>query len=157
MLIEPSIFPVEFNVSHTRWMALIAVTQQHPVGIDVEWIDQKIQDREIAERFFSEKEATYLTSLSPVDRTCQFFSYWTCKEAYLKMHGKGIAEGLGQSELCVDPHHPKVRLSLLDQQETREDCSMYQIKAGPEHVGAVAIACPSAHISYWNWQDDYLP
>lgn len=156
ILLTPSSRLLQFNVSHTRGMALIALTLQQAVGIDVEWIDRKIQDGDIAKRYFSPRESAELASLVPVERTGRFFSYWTCKEAYLKMRGTGITGGLAQCEISLEPGQPKARLSLLDQQESKEDFSLYQIRAGAEHVGAVAMAISSPHISYWNWQDEYL-
>jgi len=151
-----SSFPIQFNVSHTRGMALIALTTQHAVGIDVEWIDRKVQDRDIAERYFSARESEYLASLPPPERTRQFFSYWTCKEAYLKMQGRGIAKGLAQCEVTMNPGQCQVGLTPLDQQGQGEDCSLYRITSGSRHVGAVAIACSSAQISFWNWEEKYL-
>jgi 4'-phosphopantetheinyl transferase len=156
-LITASSFPIQFNVSHTRGMALIALTTQHAVGIDVEWVDRKVQDHDIAERYFSPRESQHLASLSPSERTHQFFSYWTCKEAYLKMRGRGIAEGLAQCELTMNPDQMQIRLTEVDQQGQGEDCSLYQITPGSAHIGAVAIAFSSAQISYWNWEEEYLP
>lgn len=148
--------PIQFNVSHTRGMALIAVAYQHPVGIDVERIDRKIQECDIAERYFSKRESAHLASLPLPERTNQFLSYWTCKEAYLKMEGKGITEGLAQCELSIDLERPEVRLSHPDQHGQKENYSLYRIGAGDEHVGAVALAWPSAQISFWDWEDTYL-
>jgi len=156
MLASPSLLPVQFNVAHTHGMALIAVTLQHSVGIDVEWIDRNIQDTDIAERYFSARESAYLASLAPPERTHQFFAYWTCKEAFLKMKGKGISEGLAQTELYIEPHQPEVRLACFDRQEQKEEYSLYQIQVGAKYVGALALAHPSAQISYWDWQDDNL-
>ncbi len=155
-LVRPSSLPIQFNVTHTRGMALIAFALHHAVGIDVEWIDRKVQGGDIAERYFSARESAYLASLSAPERIHQFFWYWTCKEAYLKMQGKGIAGGLAQCELTIEPDHCRAELSRLDQQGQKEDCSLSRIRAGAEHVGAVAVACSSAEISYWNWQDEYL-
>ena len=155
-LITASSFPIQFNVSHTRGMALIALTTQHAVGIDVEWTDRNVQDRDIAQRYFSARESAYLASQAPLERTSKFFSFWTCKEAYLKMQGKGITEGLAQCELSIDLDKPEVRLSHPDQQSLKENYSLYRIGAGDEHVGAVALACPSAQISFWDWEDTYL-
>jgi 4'-phosphopantetheinyl transferase len=146
VLITASSFPIQFNVSHTRGVAFIALTTQHAVGIDVEWIDRKVQDRDIAERYFPTRESEY-----------QFFSYWTCKEAYLKMQGRGIAEGLAQCEITMNPDQLQVRLAHVNQKCQGEDCSLYRITSGSGHVGAVAIACPSAQVSYWNWEEKYLP
>ena len=156
MLMRPSPHSLQFNVSHTSGMALLAVTLQHAVGIDVEWTDRKVQDRDIAQRYFSARESAYLASQTPSERTAQFFSFWTCKEAYLKMQGKGIGEGLAHCELSIEPDQPEARLALLDQPELKEEYSLYQIRAGAEHVGAVALAWPSAQISFWDWEDTYL-
>ncbi len=156
MLMTPSDCPFQFNVSHARGMALIAITLQQAIGIDVEWIDRKVQDRDIAERYFSKRESGYLLSLTPPERAQQFFSYWTCKEAYLKMQGRGITGGLAHCELSIEPDQPEVGLSLLDRQGPAEASSLYRIAAGSEHVGALALACPSAQILYWDWRDEYL-
>lgn len=155
-LMMSSSFPIQFNVAHTRGMALIALTIQHAVGIDVEWIDRKIQEHDIATRYFSPGESAYLTSLEPSLRTQQFFWYWTGKEAYLKMQGKGISEGLAQCELTIDPDQFKVGISHPNGNGQAEDCSLYRVTCGAEHVGAVAVACSAARISYWDWSDTYL-
>lgn len=157
VLVTASSFPIQFNVSHTRGMAFIAFTTQHAVGIDVEWIDRKIQDRDIAERFFSARESKYLASLPPPECTYQFFSYWTCKEAYLKMRGRGIAVGLAQCELTINPDQLQVGFTCVDQPGQEEDSILYRITSDSGHVGAVAIACSSGKILYWNWEENFPP
>ena len=122
----------------------------------MEWIDRKIQEREIAERFFSKQESAYLLSLSPLERTRQFYSYWTCKEAFLKMQGEGITGGLDQCALSIHSDQSEVRLSPAHLENQREDYSLYRFEAGQEHTGAVAVACQSLQIFYWDWQDDFL-
>ncbi len=156
ILVKPSSIPIQFNVSHTRGMALIALTLQYAIGIDVEGIDRKIQASDIAKRYFSAQESAYLASLSPPERLHQFFSHWTCKEAYLKMGGEGITGGLAQCELTFDSQECQVGLLNHDPQSQGKHCSLYQITAGAGHVGAVAIDCSSAQISYLNWQDEYV-
>ena len=156
ILVKPSSSLLQFNVSHTHGMALIALTLHHEIGIDVEWIDRKIQDLDIAQRFFSAEESAELATLPSTERTHRFFTYWTCKEAYLKMQGTGITTGLAQCKILIQPGQAEVRHSLLDRQEPKEDYSMHQIHIGAEHIGAVSIASSSAQISYWNWQDSSL-
>ena len=155
-LMTSSSFPIQFNVAHTKGIALIALTTQHAVGIDVEWIDRKIQDSDIAKRYFSPGESRYLASLDSTLRTQQFFWYWTGKEAYLKMLGKGISEGLAQCELTIDPDQFKIDVSHPNEKGQEGNCSVYRITCGAEHVGAVAVACSSAQVSYWNWGDEDL-
>jgi len=156
-VISTASLPIQFNLSHTHGMALIAVTLQHAVGIDVERIDREVQDRDIAERYFSARESTYLASLVPPERTHQFFSYWTCKEAYLKMQGRGISDGLALCELSIDPEQCQVMCSLPDQSGREKDCSLYRVTAGSAHIGALAVSCTSPQISYWDWEEAYPP
>lgn len=156
MLETPSFLDIQFNVSHTQGMALIAIALQDAIGIDVEHIDRNVSDIDISERYFSTRESAHLSSLPSSERRHQFFSHWTCKEAYLKMLGEGITGGLAQCELSIEPDQPTVGLSRLDRPSQREKFSLYRMSVGAEHTGAVASACPRAQISYWDWQDHYL-
>ncbi len=156
ILLTPTSIPIQFNVSHTRGMALIAFAHHHVVGIDVERIDRAIQNLDIAERYFSARESEHLASLPAPERAHHFFSYWTCKEAYLKMQGRGIAEGLARCEMAFDSERSEVQLLDLDQQGMGKDCSLYRMNVGAEHIGAIAISTSSTQISHWNWEDEYL-
>jgi 4'-phosphopantetheinyl transferase len=85
---------VRFNVSHSRGMAMIAVTRGREVGCDIEWIDPTFADHAIAERFFSREEAAMLRGLSEEERRTEFFRCWTRKEAFIKALGVGMSMGL---------------------------------------------------------------
>ena len=152
-LADPSFLPLQFNVSHTSGMALLAITVEHPVGIDVEKIDRALCDQDIAARYFSPREAAHLSSLSPDLRTQQFFAYWTCKEAYLKMRGIGLSGGLAQCEIALDPDGVKANVSMTDGSIRKDECSLFRVHPGHAHIGALAVNCPSIEVSFWNWQD----
>ncbi len=147
------LFPVQFNVSHTKDLALIAITSHHAVGVDVERIDRTISDHEIAKRYFSTRESSYLSSLTPAERSQQFFSLWTCKEAYLKMQGTGITGGLAKCEIVLDPHYRQGEPLRWIQHDAGEPIPLHSIQAGPAHVGAVAIDCSSVKILFYHWSD----
>jgi 4'-phosphopantetheinyl transferase len=134
-------------------MALLAVTVEHAVGIDVERIDRAVSDHDIAARYFSPRESAYLASLSPDHRTQEFLTYWTCKEAYLKMRGIGLSGGLTQCEITLDPDGVKADVSLTDGQSRKDQCSLFRVNAGQAHIGALAVACPSVEVSFWDWKD----
>jgi len=152
-LADPSFLPLQFNVSHTSGMTLLAVTVEHEVGIDVEKVDRALSDQDIATRYFSPRESAHLASLSPDLRTQKFFAYWTCKEAYLKMRGIGLSAGLGQCEITFDPDGLKANVTLTDGSSREEECSLFCVNAGTAHVGALAVNCPSVEISFWDWKD----
>src|SRR5208337_1732670 len=78
---------IHFNLSHTEGLAAIAVTGVGAVGIDVEKIRGDADVMELAERFFSKKEAAWVRSQPEQERSSCFFSCWTAKEAYVKAQG----------------------------------------------------------------------
>jgi 4'-phosphopantetheinyl transferase len=78
-----------FNVSHSGdWVALISGGTDE-LGVDVEKISPI--DLQIAERFFSPQENTYLAT-QPVDQQLNtFYRLWTLKESYIKAIGMGLS------------------------------------------------------------------
>jgi 4'-phosphopantetheinyl transferase len=152
-LTDPSLLPLQFNVSHTSGMALLAVTVEHAVGIDVERIDRAVSDHDMAARYFSPTESAYLASLSPDHRTREFLTYWTCKEAYLKMRGIGLSGGLAQCEIALDPDGVKAGVSLTDEPGRNNECSLFRVNASQTHIGALAVSWPAVEVSFWDWKD----
>lgn len=88
-------FPdIHFNLSHSEEVALCVIAK-HPVGIDVEHVDKKINYLDIAQRFFSQSEYDDLSTINDAEKlSFEFFRVWTQKECYLKSQGRGIYSGL---------------------------------------------------------------
>lgn len=82
---------LRFNVSHSRDIALIALTLNSEVGIDVEYIDRDMDHLGIAPDIFSEHQMANFTSHSRDTRASMFFRRWTRKEAFLKAMGDGLS------------------------------------------------------------------
>lgn len=89
--IHPNIF---FNLSHTSSSALIAVSTQGPVGVDIEYQRTVTNLLGIAERFFARAEYEHLASLSGALQNRAFFEIWTAKEALIKAKGLKLSENL---------------------------------------------------------------
>jgi 4'-phosphopantetheinyl transferase len=85
---------LRFNLSHSGWLALLAVAGGREVGVDVEQGRPEVAVQELAERFFAAEEARRLRELGPGDRRRAFFHLWACKEAYAKAGGRGLGVGL---------------------------------------------------------------
>ncbi|HEY4079917.1 MAG TPA: 4'-phosphopantetheinyl transferase superfamily protein [Burkholderiaceae bacterium] len=79
---------LRFNLSHTRGLALYAMTCGREVGVDVEWIDAAVDWRPVAPTVFTPDEIAALASRS------DFFTAWARKEALLK----GLGTGFGAPE-----------------------------------------------------------
>jgi 4'-phosphopantetheinyl transferase len=103
---------IQFNLSHSKEMALIAVALNTPVGVDIERVRKLAEHAAIAERFFPPSES------QPVSAQ-DFFRRWTRFEAVLKAQGLGLY-GAGV--------------------ELEGEWTVQDLDAGPRFVAAVAAA-----------------
>ena len=89
--------PFYFNVSHSgNWV--VGAISTVPIGIDIEKIKQS--DLGIARRFFTYNEYQAICHRSDETlRNQSFYLYWSGKESYIKMIGKGLTIPLDAFEL----------------------------------------------------------
>jgi 4'-phosphopantetheinyl transferase len=86
---------LDFSVSHSGELALIAVARGRRVGADVERVRERTDVLAIARGSLSTRERQILECLGTEEaRRAAFFRCWTRKEAYLKGLGRGLAGGL---------------------------------------------------------------
>lgn len=90
---------LRFNVSHADDLALVAITRERDVGVDVERVREHFEIEPLIESCCSPPEIAALGACRPQARRAAFFATWTSKEAYLK----GIGDGL---------HFPPERLTV---------------------------------------------
>ncbi len=81
---------LHFNVSHSGEWVLLAFSQTHEVGVDVEAVRPCHDWEAIAERVFSADAYRSLTQLNPEEREAAFFQAWARHEARLKTLGGGF-------------------------------------------------------------------
>lgn len=108
---------IEFSLSHSGDIALLALSAKAMVGVDVEQHDRKVEYLAIAERFFSSAENAVMQELKhdPALLAEAFFTCWTRKEAYVKATGFGLSRGLRHFDVTVAPGlRPRVIADRLD-------------------------------------------
>lgn len=108
---------IEFNLSHSDDLALVAVALDRPVGVDLERWSDETEHLELAERFFSPAERDALRALAGERSTLTagFFAAWSRKEAYLKATGAGITRGLHHFDVSLAPgEHARLLADRLD-------------------------------------------
>ena len=94
---------LQFNVSHSGNMALIAVGSNLSLGVDIEKIREDVDTASLAERFFSARERAGLRALPVHLRVAGFFACWTRKEAFLKAIGTGLSFPLADFSVSTHP------------------------------------------------------
>jgi 4'-phosphopantetheinyl transferase len=132
-----------FNLSHSQGLALCAVNCDRQIGVDLEYIRPMSDVESLAQRFFLPREYDVMRSLPADHKQEMFFRYWTCKEAYLKATGEGIAQ-LEQIEIALTPTEP-ARL------ETLKDWSLLEIVPAKNYLAAVAVAGFGWQLKCWQY------
>ncbi len=127
---------LQFNLSHTQDVAILAVTKHTEVGIDIEFNDRKTDWEGICRRFFNTSEQEALFSLAKEQQANAFFDLWTRKEAYMKVLGMGLSLSPLDFTLSVFPEKPE----LIRHHSTRF--------SPLEHVDFCPVKLPNSLSSY---------
>ena len=130
---------IHFNLSHSENLAMVAITELGPVGIDVEF-ERDIRDwRAVAARFFSPNEQAQLASLDVADRQHGFYCCWTRKEAVVKATGEGLRARLDSFDVLLSPRlHPKM-LDDRRAQSAGRHWQLHHLEPKSGYVGALAL------------------
>lgn len=142
-----------FNLSHSRDLALFAVTHHHEVGVDVEYHRPgSLEDRmRIARRFFSDEEYRVLTTLPAHRRQEAFFVCWTRKEAFIKAKGRGLSLPLSHFDVSLSPDEPAALLATRWDKTEAARWSLYGLHPGDGYSGAVAVEGRDVRVACWQW------
>ena len=128
---------LEFNMSHTRGVALYAVSHQ-AVGIDIELLARDMQIEDIAERFFTENEYKKICALDPGDRQAAFYRCWTLKEAFIKALGHGLTYGLDRFEVDFMSEGSRCLKNVEDPLQNPQDWDLRPLFYSQEYAAALA-------------------
>ena len=84
-----------YSLSHSGSHSVVAVTRGGEIGIDLETIDgaDRLDDHleDLARLCLTDEEQDALSDAPPEQRVRRFLSYWTAKEARMKLTGEGMA------------------------------------------------------------------
>lgn len=84
---------VRFNLSHSGGLALVAVSWNHEVGVDVERIRGGLNQMALARLALGTQAVELLIASEPERCTATFFRLWVRHEASIKCQGIGLGEG----------------------------------------------------------------
>lgn len=142
---------IQFNLAHSEHLALYAVTLDRAVGIDIERRRTVDQLEKLVQRFFRPSEARTIEAEPEL-----FFQYWTCKEAFLKATGTGLAKlqelEIEGTRLKTIPKEARTRSAAkLPQQWQLE-----KIPINDQFAGAIVVEknCSNLELSYFLEQSE---
>jgi 4'-phosphopantetheinyl transferase len=144
---------IEFNLSHSGDIVLIAVTNNIPVGVDVEEIRPITDVDLVASRYFSLGEQLDLHSLSGPEKLEAFYKCWTRKESLIKAYGVGLSMPLDSFQVSLLPGEPVRLLRSPDQQSW----TLLDINLVPGYAGAVAAPLEGLQACYFSSEEIITP
>lgn len=145
---------LQFNLSHAHDLALIAVTSERRVGIDVEYVRPISDAEEIVRLCFSAKESTAFFELPRPRREKAFFNGWTRKEAFVKALGAGLDYPFDRFDVSWET---KARLEIHDEFEHARKWSISSFAPDPNYVAALVVEGAGCETEYHDWTREYAP
>jgi 4'-phosphopantetheinyl transferase len=143
-ILAPAAPALEFNLSHTRGLAVCAVCLGQEVGVDTE-ANERVSDYPgLARRFFSPAEATALESLPSEQQPAVFFRFWTLKEAFIKALGMGLSMPLDRFAFTLEPDGSPTISFSPGVAQTPEDWQFGELRLPDRFQIALAVRMPVA-------------
>lgn len=147
----PDTSGLSFNLSHAHELALVAVTRDRHVGIDLEYMRPIPEVEQIAERFFSPQENEILRTFDDSEKLKAFYQFWTCKEAYIKARGEGLSIPLDRFQVVPRPGQAAPVLSVEGDPQEASRWSMRELMPGTCYVAALAVEGKGWRLAQWHY------
>jgi 4'-phosphopantetheinyl transferase len=148
LVLPPGCPPVRFNLSHTGGLAVVGVTLERDLGVDVEDRQRRGRPLLIADHYFAPPEVSALRQLpTTAEQLNRFFDHWTLKEAYMKARGIGVSLGLSNFWFDLERGRP-LRISFSPAIEDDPDAwQLLLLEPSPRHRAAIALRSPTLELT----------
>ena len=137
---------LQFNLTHSADLCLIAVGYGAAIGIDVEAVIARDAVESLIAALASPEETAALQSADE-DLLSTFYRLWTRKEAYVKASGAGLSVQLAEIAVGIGDHAAFVRLPV----DNPAAWSLIHLEPAPGYIGALAVRQPEAVASLRTW------
>jgi len=142
---------IEFNVSHSGQIVLIAFAVGRRLGVDVERILPVAEnDERLSRSWLSEQELVEMSTTDASARTRRFYSLWTRKEAYLKARGEGLSLDPDRVRIPCDQVGASFESAFESGAAAR--WSLRELEVGPGYAAALAVEGHDWRLSEWEYR-----
>lgn len=149
---------LHFSASHSEETAIVAVSEQAPIGVDVEAYRMVEGSLWEVRHLFAETERSALERVSERDRARVFFDCWTRKEACVKADGAGLQLDLDTYEVPVGPMEAWVPVVLPGRTSPDREVRLSALPMGEELSAALAVVGPGefkVELRSWDWSEAF--
>ena len=158
---KPSLVPtlavaeLNFNLSHTNSIGLLAIATGLAVGVDIEEV------RPVAcgtvEQYFSAQEQSCLATLTGANWLEGFYNCWTRKEAILKAEGIGLNVRLGAFDVSLSPNVKASVLGVRPNAGFTSSWHLVDLRPTLGAVGSLATDAASASVTCYRFAHEFAP
>ena len=138
VLLQPAGTGLHFNLSHSDERALLGVSAEHELGIDLEKVRANIEALAISRHYFFGSEREAIEQAPPDVRDDVFFRYWVAKEAVLKAQGVGLGFPLDRFRVDFLQGGDRARIETLDPDRLEGAWTVRMLPNEPGWPAAVA-------------------
>ncbi|MDB5597296.1 MAG: 4-phosphopantetheinyl transferase [Hyphomicrobiales bacterium] len=135
-----------FNLAHSGEWALLAISPDAEVGVDLEEMRDLPDLENVATAHFAPGELAALARLDPALRRDAFYACWTRKEAHVKALGLGLLAELDRFEVSLDPGAAPAVLSIDGSAKAAEGWQLCAFQPVAGFWACVAIEWP--HVAF---------
>jgi 4'-phosphopantetheinyl transferase len=130
---------LQFSTTHSGGVAVVAVSCEHVVGVDAEWIrPDAVTD--LTPRVCTRAERDRLDAMPAHARPTAFFTLWAHKEALVKADGRGLSLPVGDIDVARALEDGTVRTRL----QAQDGSILYTSRSLAVRSGmATAVARPT--------------
>jgi 4'-phosphopantetheinyl transferase len=151
LVIDAQTRPLHFNLSHSRNIALLALSIDTELGVDIE--DLRPMAPEVAQSHFSPTELDALSSLEGEGWLQGFYYCWTRKEAILKAEGVGLNLPLYSFDVSLIPGLPAKLLGARPPAVFRHPWTLHNLATPLGTVAALAAGNLQAEVLCFQFGD----
>ena len=135
----PGCSRISFNLAHCDQFALLGITSDNPIGVDVETVRPMPDLQQMSRQFFAKAEYEALASIPGHQQDLAFFNCWTRKEAMIKAIGSGLSMPLDSFEVTLVPGEHARLLQLDGDAQASSAWHLRHLELAPDVVGALAV------------------
>lgn len=140
---------LQFNMSHSNEYALYAIALDQEIGIDIEFQRERTFAEGIVASQFSALESAQYQKLVAAHKFASFYKGWSCKEAFIKAIGMGLAFPLKDFSVDMDPRHPAKLIEIKPNTFVAEQWHLHLIEGPKNYSCALATQIANPILNYF--------
>lgn len=148
-----NVIQLKFNLSHSSRRAVVAITKEQEIGVDIEYMQDRFSKNEIVERYFSLREKEEYNRLSEDQKLQGFYNAWTRKEAFTKAIGQGMTYPLNQFDVNLTPNDNARLIAINGDEVEAKQWQLRGLVLEEKYCAAVSWQGKDKKILFYRFED----